>query len=479
MDNLAVARHPSPVGAWTATAAIILYILLITGVRLGLSPFLEIDEAQFVGAVDLKLIYGNSHPPLYNWLVRGALELTGEHWTLAVTLVRGSLLMATYLLTFDAARRIAGPTAGILAVALMAFMPQVSWMSAHTLAHSILVMAAAAGLVNGVARLATGPRWSAFLVLGLSAGVGALAKPNIWILVFTLILAMLTDRFWWRRLATAWAFLVPVIVGVMAGPAMWAMAHALRSSTERIEKLYRDGPFSAIDLPGVGVDGVVSLVVALLASVGVVLALVALFGRARPVLSEEGDAVRRLLWRTLALSLGLSAVAVLAADMSSVHERYLTPILMPLPVVASLHLLAWRPWRIIGVAAAVFLAVPIGIAAMTAFDDHRFARPYDALAAQILAETPPGRITVSASRQSLEANMMIAFRRAGREAWVTEDRHAPMTDVAIAMQPGTGKAVPPPEGHCTGKELTVSAPMHNVMGRPMPVRATIATRCKR
>lgn len=287
MDNSAAARCPSPVGAWSAAAAIILYILLLTALRLGLSPFLTIDEARFVGAVDLKLVYASSQPPLYTWLVRGALDLADGRWSLALGLVKGALLLAIYLLVFDAARRVAGVTAGILAVALMAFMPQLSWVSAHTLTHSVLVTAAAAGVVNGVARLATGPRWSACLVLGLSLAAGALAKPEIWVLVLPMGLAMLADRFWFERLASTWTFLIPLLVAVLAGPALVEMASALEASGAQIESLYRDGSFAPIDVPGIGLDGVASLALAAVTSGGAVALLVAAFGRTRPQLSPS------------------------------------------------------------------------------------------------------------------------------------------------------------------------------------------------
>lgn len=477
MDNPPAAGRATPAGAWCAAAAILLYVALLMGVRLGLSPFLEIDEAQFVGAVDLRLVYANSHPPLYNWLVRGALELSGGHWAIAVTAVKGVLLAATYLLVFDAARRLGGLTTGLLAVALMAFMPQISWMSAHTLAHSVLVMAAAAGVVNGVVRLATGPRWSAFVIIGLATAVGALAKANIFILVIPMALAMLTDRFWTQRLASLWAMAVPLIVGVLAGPAVWAMSQALQSSTERIEKLYRVGPFAPFDVPVLGLDGLISLAVAFIASAGIVAALTLCYGHRTPALDDASGSVRRLLWRTLALALGLSAAAIFATDISSVHERYLTPVLMPLPVVAALHLAPWRPWRIIGVAAAVFLAVPIGMSAMKAFDNHRFARPYDALAAVILPHVPGDRVSIAAGRESLAANMAIAFQRAGRQAWLEKDRHAPMTPHGLDLEPGEGDPVPPRPGFCALESLTVTAPMQNQMGRPMTVRATVSERC--
>ncbi len=84
-----------------APFAIIVYIAVLFALRLGLSPFMEIDEAQFVGEVAFAWNYGNSHPPLYNWLVRLALEVTRWHWVPAVALVRLSLLGLYHWLCFE------------------------------------------------------------------------------------------------------------------------------------------------------------------------------------------------------------------------------------------------------------------------------------------------------------------------------------------------------------------------------------------
>ena len=205
-----------------------------------------------MGAVDLRLVYGNSHPPLYNWLVRGALEATGWNWALSVALVRAALLAATYLLVFDAARRLAGVEGGVLAVAAAALLPQVSWMAAHTLAHSILVMAAAAGVVHALVILAdaasappssgrhrAGRRHESqppFFSSARRVAVRAGPPPCAPALRYRRALLAAASR---RRLrgGRPGGFIRP------------------RSPRGRLEKLYVDGPFSAIefrDRPGPG-----------------------------------------------------------------------------------------------------------------------------------------------------------------------------------------------------------------------------------
>ncbi|MEM6849942.1 MAG: glycosyltransferase family 39 protein, partial [Pseudomonadota bacterium] len=118
------------ISARTVVAAVVAYVVLLMVLRLSLSPYLEIDEAQFFGQVDFRLVYANSHPPLYNWVLRLVLEATGWSWALSVALVKGVLLAAIHLLVFDTARRIGGVPAGVGALAVAALCPQISWMAA-------------------------------------------------------------------------------------------------------------------------------------------------------------------------------------------------------------------------------------------------------------------------------------------------------------------------------------------------------------
>ncbi|WP_117434482.1 ArnT family glycosyltransferase [Acuticoccus kandeliae] len=460
--------------------AILLYVALIFVVRLSLSPYLEIDEAQFLGAVDLRFVYGNSHPPLYNWLVRGALEVTGWRWALSVALVKAVLLAATHLFIFDAARRILGTGGGIVALAAAALMPQVSWMSAHTLAHSVLVMAASAGIVHAVVRIAVRPTAGAFIALGLTAGVGMLAKFNIALLIAPLAIALVADPFMRARIRRPAALWAPALFVLLAGPALVASALHFAASTERMEKLYRHSLFAPVDLPLVGIDGLLALLLAILASGGIVLGLILLFGDRMSPLGEITDAVRRTLWRTMGIGLAGFALFIFATDMSAVAERYLTPLMMPLPVLAAISLSTWR-WRgiLILTGAIAFLAVPVGMAGMVAFDKHRWARPYDAVATEIAASAPVGAITVEGAAEDLAANITLGLRRAGRTAAVVTDRLSAPGPVLVRVWAGHDPLPddfwPDPVGVCPVATLTPAPPFLNFTKRTMPVTAVIYT----
>ncbi|MEO1105505.1 MAG: glycosyltransferase family 39 protein, partial [Pseudomonadota bacterium] len=361
------ARLDAVGGTRLVVIAILAYVAVITLIRLVASPYLEIDEAQFVANVDLRLVYANSHPPLMNWLVRGALELTGWRWALALALTRALLLTLTLLMVFDTGRRLGGSTTGALALAAALLCPQVSWMSAHTLAHSLLVMTAAAGVLHGLALAMTRSQPGGLLLMGFWAGVGILAKYNIFLLLAPLAVALAAEptvrAILTRRPAelTAAAALC-VLMAAVAATGVW---QAPQESTERISKLYRNGPFSALDVPVLGIDGVLALALSALAWGGIAMALVVLAARtAEPV----APVAVRVLRRTLVLGLAGFAVLILVADARQVPERYLTPLMMALPILTGLAVSAVR-WRglVLSAGLLAMIAVPVGIIGMVGF----------------------------------------------------------------------------------------------------------------
>lgn len=466
-------------------AGVIGWVVALSVLRLALSPFLEIDEAQFVGAVDLRMVYGNSHPPLYNWLVRGALELTGWRWPPALALVRAVLLAATLLLVYDAGRRIGGRPAGLVALAAATLMPQISWMSAHTLAHSLLAMAGAAAVLHAVTIIVRTPAPLAFVWLGVAAAVGVLGKFNVALLLVPLAIAVAREPVLRSRFVRPSALLAPATFAALAGPALVAAVWQPRMSSERLAKLYEEGPFTAIDVPVLGLDGVLSLALSAVASAGVVLVLIAAFGRTvPPALGPTALAVRRALWVTLALGLAGFALGALASDLSLVHERYLTPLLMTVPLLAGMHLSASRHRaRIIAAGVVVLLVVPFGIAGMVAFDGHRFARPYDALALPLAAALPQGPVTVIAPAPDLAANLTLALRRMGIHAAVEGDRMSGVTEArtVVRVRSGIGpfRGDPPVAVArlCERATVRAEAPLRNLTGRTLAITAIIYAAC--
>lgn len=463
--------------AFYAPFAIVAYCLALAALRLGMSPFLEVDESEFVGRVDFRLIYDNAHPPLFNWLMRILLNLTGWSWPDAVSILRFGLLGAFHYLTWRVARQFGGPRAGALALAASAFLPQIVWMSVHTLAHSIMVLTGAAAVLFCLLRALRKPDWSSYAWLGAAMSLGALAKFNFFLLLVPLLAAFALDAkaralFTHKR---AWA--APAVFAAISGPSLIAALVYLEDSGSRIGKLYQDNKFSWLDLPYLGVDGFVSLLIMTLAWAGPA-ALIWLAARAydrhRGALAApvQGKAAQmdisaaelaQVLERALLIGMALYAVLILAGDVSKIEERYLTPLLALTPVYLALRWplsVSARP--VVLTACAAYLAVFAGFWGYATYGKHRFAIPYDAVASQIRRQHPEPAALLT-PRHSDRANIAIAL---GWPGAVTPS-YQELGEEAVLVWPGRGDAPAglAPQGFGPATPIaTVAAPYRNRSG---------------
>lgn len=463
---------------------ILAYVAALFAFRLWLSPFLEVDEAEYLGRVDLRLVYENSHPPLFNWLVRGALELTGWWWPGSVALVKYGFLGLFHLCIWDAARRLAGDRAALLAVAASAFLPQVVWMSAHTLSHSIMVLAAVAGTAAATVRAAERPGPGAFLLIGLALLLGAMAKYNFFLFAIPFAAALAASAPVRARLGRRDALIAPAVMLAGAAPFAAAALQDLAASGGRAAKLYAGGSFDWLDLPWVGVDGLASTVLAVSASAGVAAvawAAARLLDRLRPSAPAPAApraldpalaaALRLALARAIGLGLALFALGVFVADVHRVHERYLTPIFATLPIVLAVTLpLRGAAPLLAGAAAATYLAVFPGVWYMVETSAHRYSRPYPALAAQIRA-AHPAPSPIRSARHDDAANLTLALGWPGARS----PTFLPLDGADRVLLLWRGGGGPParliPEGfRPAGPAGAAQAPLLNALGRRDPPR---------
>jgi len=416
------------VAQWTPFL-IVGYFALHFLIRILTSGNLETDEAQFVGHTDLALGYGNSHPPLYNWLVAAGLYLTGGHWASAVALVKTILLGGTYLLAYDTMRRITGRALpGLIIAVSFLLLPQVVWKAQITLAHTVMVMFAVVALLHALVCVIQQGSTKAFLWLGIAASIGALAKYNFFIMLFAALVAAasikeLRPRIFQPKLSIS----TGIMILLFMPHAIWAAQH-IDASTARMAKLERDNEvFGAFDLPWIGIDGFLALVLAIIAWAGPLLLIwFIILQMSKPRQSEESDSnhsdnqqlFQALFGRSMMIGVGLFALIVLVADLHSVHERYITPLLIVLPFWlaltwpidvyrrAPLHFLRVGVF----VVALIFTAWPLWIA----FGKEQLVFPYAAFANTL----PPAKATprvVLSGQEKYAAN--IAVQRDDTQIW--------------------------------------------------------------
>ena len=457
-------------------------------IRVGSSGNLEIDESQFVGQTHLALGYGDSHPPLYNWLITGALALTGGYWPAAVALVKNLLLAGTYLLAFDTARQVTGRAlTGLIVVASFMLLPQIVWKSQITLAHSILVMFAVVASLHAVVRIARRGDRVGYLWLGLAAAIGALAKYNFLLVFVAILIAAFSIPYLRARLFTArLAYAGALFVALFTPHLIWAVQH-FAVSTERMAKLERtNSDFGGIDIPWIGLDGFVALVVAVAAWVGPLLlawfAIWYLTSKDDPEISRGDDieSFARFFGRATAIGLGAFAAILLTADLHSVHERYVTPLLMPLPFWLALRWplegRSYAPIHFLRVGAAVAVLMVTAWPLWIAFGREQLAYPYGSFAAALNGGGSEP-LAILAHQRKFAANIAIRLNGAG----IWEEGMRPERVVLL----WDAKAGDPPQAMVAelgdgfeprGGVMRMSYPYDNFSGRQASLNAQLYAR---
>lgn len=377
------------------------YFLVQALLRIAISGNLEIDEAEIAARHGvLALGYGNSNPPLYDWVVISLWKVTGS-WPVALALAKNGLLASAYLLFFWCGRLLFGTKAGAATLALsLLLMPQIVWQAQITLSHSTAAAAACAALIAALVWLLDRQTTIRFVALGAALAATLLSKYSALLLVIALAAAVLMVPEARKRLGDGRMLLSAAIVLVLAVPHYLWVLHNLETSTARLAKLTVRNPlWSRLDLPGLGIDGLLTSIQALAVSAGpLVIVWAAARWLARREPDDAGPAALGTLFATLAgrglvAGLAILGIAVLATDIHHVSDRYLAQFLMLLPVWLSLsYPLAFRPR-----AMRRFLATSLGLAVVVTlvwpqlalFGNHRFAYPYDAVAAQVVAAAGP------------------------------------------------------------------------------------------
>jgi 4-amino-4-deoxy-L-arabinose transferase-like glycosyltransferase len=321
---------------------------------------LGLDEAQImVHAQSLEWGYG-LQPPLYAWLQRGAFALAGEGKT-ALAAVKYGLLAAACAGVWTAARLAgAGARAAAAATLMLMLIPGIAWEAQRALTHTPLALALAAWAFAAFAHARRCGGLAAHLVLGLVLGAGVLAKWNGVFIVIGVVGAMLVcpPRRW--RVA---ALVLAVATATVAPTALWYVADWGEAS-RAFGEADTAGRAAWTALPSV-LAGIAEGVAATLGLVALASALLLVRRPARPVPSAVDPAIRRDLSVALALATAAVVAAALAGGTTEVKERWLTPVLFAVPLVATLwapsRLTARRVGRLAVVVALLALAITAGL----------------------------------------------------------------------------------------------------------------------
>jgi hypothetical protein len=354
--------------------------------------------------------------------------------------------------------------AGMWALVAGALLPQIVWMAALTLTHSILVMAGAAAVIHALVVLRGTRAIAAWVWLGLAISLGSLGKFNFALFAIPMLGAILIVPGTRAILMARRAWISAGVVLVCVGPVVIAAAMDLAGSAGRMRKLFSEaGATSGLDVPGLGLDGALSLVQALGAWAGPAVLVWAIVRRQGPRGAAPGDAEAFLRALALAMSISLAvfAVIVLAADMHRVRERYLTPMLIALPIWLAVARPLGRAWPA-RLALAAHLTAAVGVAGVVTLSPHRLAYPWASIAGD-LSTALPGAEAVIGGRTADGANIALALglpvvrERAAPDGpvllvWVG-DRPAPARFAAMLAPDAPRAVVRAPMSNLSDKEI--------------------------
>lgn len=448
-------------------------------VRMALPGSLERDEAQQILLSQWLSAGYDTQPPFYNWLQYGLIRLTGPS-VFAISILKNGMLFAAYLAYGLAARTVLKDRdLAIIATLSLLTIPQIAFEAQRDLTHTVAVVFAAALFLYGFLRTLAAPTALSYLVTGVAIGIGMIAKYNFALLPAAGLLAILFDREWrqrlfdWRLGLTAAAALVIVLPH-----ALWLLDHLALASGGTMDKL-SDG---STGISSQILEGLLSLATAILGFSAVTVAVLAIVFRGDlwKALSA-GNRWTALIEAMMAFFLLALLLLILFAGAAHIKDRWLTPLLLVLPLYLCLKIEAaglgnaLQLKRFAPIAAAIMIAVPailfIRVAAAGLTGDYQKLNvPYDAFARHIAEEgvTPaviladdthlagnlrlqfPGVPVVSEDYAGFAPDVAWSAQAPVMVVWRNEDgspAEAPQALLADAARFGNGRAAAAPDLH--------------------------------
>ncbi|MGH8613878.1 MAG: glycosyltransferase family 39 protein [Gammaproteobacteria bacterium] len=391
-------------------------------------------------------------PPLYTWLQWAVFSVFGINAT-AIALTKEILLGITAITTYLIAKRITlDPRIAGLALISFLFIPQFSYESHRDLTHSILACALAALELYLALKLIEERRLLyTYVLFGLVAGLGLLAKYSYGLFLLSLCLGMLSlpaarpaifDRRFWL------AVLIAITLFAPHGLWLWTTFDP-ELQAQMAHKLQTPGETQALADIGRGLFTLVKVMAGFFAL------LIPVYGGAfffrnprssRPAQTQSSHEI--LLARLLLIQVLLLLGLVLAFQVSSFKQRWMQPLLFAVPIYLLLQL---RPWinalscrRLVALGTVIGMCtlaiLPLRVLLPDAFEGHkRFNTPFDALA-EDLRHHGFTRGVIATEDHWMGGNLRVKFPRS---AIITPNFAPTRTSEPIALAVWQGKAMPP------------------------------------
>ena len=314
------------------------YFLLNIALRLALPHTLDLDEAEQSFFSQYLFAGYSEQPPFYNWMQYAVVSVTGiSMW--AISVPKNIILFSCYLFYGLAAREVLkGRSLAAVAMLSLITLPQVGFLAQRELTHTVAVLFATSLFLFGFFRTLRQPTLGSYLIIGIATGIGLISKYNFVILPFAALIAVLPDREWRSRLFD-WRLLPAIVLAILIvlPHALWLPDNLVRASTSTLERLTAKDE-AAAGLPRIG-QGLLSFVIAVLGFVALPIVLIAAaFRRDFFCALSSSSPMIRLIERMMAVCMLAVVSLVLFAGASDIHERWLDPFLLIVPLYLFLKL---------------------------------------------------------------------------------------------------------------------------------------------
>lgn len=313
---------------------IAIYFLFQVGVRLLTTHVAVIDESEQVMLSQYFALGYNAQPPLYTWMQIGFFKLFGIS-VIGLSLLKNVLLFTTYLFVYKIGILLSeDKLKSVLGALSLMLLPQIIWESQVDQAHTVLLTTASVLTFYFYFLIVRRrPQLLNFVLFGLSAAVGLLAKYNFVLVLVGLlgtafILSSFREKLFRKQL---WISAGIVLVFVLPH-LIWVVMHldlATSSTVDRMTVLQTGDKW--IDIS----RGMGDLIFSFITFISPFL-LIFLGFFTKNLRLDKGAGTSSLLWFIGIVFICLFLM-VLITGVTNIKERWLQPFLILFPLLLFLQ----------------------------------------------------------------------------------------------------------------------------------------------
>ncbi|MDO1581606.1 glycosyltransferase family 39 protein [Rhizobium oryzicola] len=386
------------------------YFLLNFLIRLQAPDSLELDEAEQVVTFQWLAFGYGSQPPFYNWLQYAVSSVFGMSIA-SMAGLKNLMLFGLYALNWFTAKRLMG-SGRFAAIATFGTLtiPQIAFEAQRDLTHTVGAAFCAALFAYAFFSTLAKPSLKHYALTGLAIGLGMIAKYNFVVLPASALIAVLWLKEWRSRLFDVRMLAtIGLALLVITPHAAWIIANFTQASHTTLEKLRGMQSPSMPDTPDLLDNGLISLSVAAIGFSGLtILVFWIAFGRTFVASLAAESRWTRLIERLLLAMAVCLATVILVTDAEHIKDRWLTPLLLILPLYLALKLSAMGTVttaamkRFLSIIAIIMITVPAVLALRIPVSGllgryEKLNIPHRAVVEQLLNKLgkPPGLIIAS------------------------------------------------------------------------------------